>query len=202
MSDILRTAYRRTWWSLLLRGLFALAIGIVIFWRPFDSIAAFALVIAWWAIFVGVIQSVHAIDLRTVYSSWWVMLLAGLVSIVFGIAALYYYPGLSLAFAVLWVTWWLFVSGIFAVAASMMERRFGLSWGWTLAFGLVCIVAGVLAIMHPPATLAAIMTLIAAFAIISGLVLIVGAFTLSSLKSDVSDTLESANVSSATRRRA
>src|SRR5215813_13291212 len=196
MSDVIRSAYRRTWWSLLLRGLFALAIGIVILWRPFDSIAAFALVIAWWAIFAGVTQSVHAVDLRAVYSHWWVLLLAGLVSIIFGVAALYYYPGLSLTFAVLWVTWWLFVSGLFAVFASMMERRVGLGWGWTLAFGLLCIVAGVYAIMNPPATLAAIMALIAVFAIISGVLLLIGAFRLSSLKADV-DTLENAKMGAA-----
>jgi uncharacterized membrane protein HdeD (DUF308 family) len=193
MSGIIRTAYRRAWWALLLRGLFALAIGIVILWRPFDSIAAFALVIAWWAIFTGVIQLVQSFDLRTVYSRWWVLLLSGLVSVIFGVAALYYYPALSLAFAVLWVTWWLFVSGLFAILLGMMERRLGLSWGWALAFGLLCIVAGVFAIMYPPATLATIMGLIAAFAIISGALHLMGAFALSSLKADVADTLEDAN---------
>jgi len=143
----------------------------------------------------------HAVDLRAVYSHWWVLLLAGLASIVFGFAALYYYPGLSLTFAVLWVTWWLFVTGLFAVFASVMERRVGLGWGWTLAFGLLCIVAGVYAIMHPPATLGAIMGLIAAFAIISGVLLLMGAFALSSLKGDVADTLENAKMGSAAGRR-
>jgi uncharacterized membrane protein HdeD (DUF308 family) len=194
MSEAIRTVYRRTWWALVLRGVLALAIGVFILRRPFDSIAVFALVIAWWALFSGIIQVVHAFDLRAVYSRWWLLLLSGLVSMAFGIAALYYYPALSLVFAVVWVTWWLFVSGAFAIAAAMMERRVGVRWGWTLAFGILCIVTAAFALMSPPATLAAIITLIAVFAIISGILHLVGAFALSSMKADVTDTLRSANV--------
>jgi uncharacterized membrane protein HdeD (DUF308 family) len=192
MSGVIRTAYRRAWWSLVLRGLLALAIGVFVIRRPFDSIAAFALVIAWWALFNGTIQVVHAFELRTVYSRWWLLLVSGLIGIGFGVAALYYYPTLSLAFAVLWVTWWLFISGIFAIMAAMMERNLGLTWGWTLAFGVLCIVAGVFAIMSPPATLATIMGFIAAFALISGVLHLVGAFALSRAKSDVGDALRGA----------
>jgi uncharacterized membrane protein HdeD (DUF308 family) len=193
MSGVIRTAYRRAWWALLLRGLFALAIGIVILWRPFDSIAVFALVIAWWALFTGVIQVVHAFELRAVYSRWWILLLSGLVGIIFGIAAFYYYPSLSLAFAVIWVAWWLLLTGALGIFAAMMERGFGIRWGWTLAFGIVAIVAGIFALMSPPATLAAIMGLIAAFAIVSGVVHVLGAIAMSSMKSDVADALHAAH---------
>jgi uncharacterized membrane protein len=67
------------------------------------------------------------------------------------------------------VTWWLFISGVFAIVAAMMERNVGLTWGWTLAFGVPCIVAGVFAIMSPPATVATIMGFIAAFALLGGI---------------------------------
>jgi uncharacterized membrane protein HdeD (DUF308 family) len=192
MSGVIRTAYRRAWWALLLRGLFALAIGIVILWRPFDSIAVFALVIAWWALFSGVIQVVHAFELRAVYSRWWIPLLSGLVGIIFGIAAFYYYPTLSLAFAVVWVAWWLLLTGAVGLFAAMMERRLGVRWGWTLAFGIAAILAGVFALMSPPATLAAIMGLIAAFAIVSGVLLVMAAIALASLKTDVADAVHTA----------
>lgn len=185
MSELIRTAYRRTWWALLLRGLLGIAIGVLIFWRPLDSIATLALLIAWWALFGGVVQLVHAFALRGVLPQWWVLLLSGLVGIVFGIAALYRYPGLSLAFAVIWVAWWLIVSGAIALYAAIVERSLGMTWGWTLAFGVVAIVAGVFAVMSPGATLASIMGLIAAFAIISGIVHLIGAYTLSSAKEEV-----------------
>ena len=180
-SDLIRAAYRRTWWALVVRGVLAIAVAVLIFWRPLDSVAAFALVIALWALFIGIVQIVHAFELRSMLAQWWVLLLSGLVSAAFGGAALYYYPGLSLTFAVVWVTWWLLLTGGFAIYAAVVERSVGLSWGWTLAFGIVSIVTGVLAIMNPPATLAAIMGLIAGFALVSGVVLLIGAFKLSAL---------------------
>jgi uncharacterized membrane protein HdeD (DUF308 family) len=191
-TDIIQSAYRRTWWALVLRGLLALALGVFILWRPMDSIASFALAIALWALFSGIVQLVHAFDLRAVVQHWWVLLLSGLVSAAFGLAALYYYPGLSLAFAVIWATWWLFLTGGLAIYAAIMERKVGLSWGWAFAFGLVSVLAGVFALMNPPVTLAAIMGLIAGFAIVSGVVLLIGAFRLTAAKEEVVDAVRSA----------
>jgi uncharacterized membrane protein HdeD (DUF308 family) len=191
-TDVLRSAYRRAWWGLVLRGLLALALGVFILWRPMDSIASFALVIAIYALFSGIVQMVHSFELRGVLPQWWLLLLSGLVSALFGIAALYYYPTLSLAFAVVWVAWWLFLTGGLATYAAIVERRMGVSWGWTLAFGILSIVAGVFAFMSPPATLGAIMGLIAGFAIISGIVLLIGAFRLASARQEIVNAVRSA----------
>jgi len=185
-SDLIRSTYRGVWWAFMLRGLFAIALGAVVLWRPIDSIASFALVIAIWALFSGFIEMIHAFELRRVTRRWWVALLSGLISVGFGIAALYYYPVLSLAFAVVWVSWWLFLTGALAVSAALMERKLGMGWGWTFTFGVVSFAAGAIALMNPPATLAAIMGLIAGFALVSGIVLIMAAFGLSSLKDKLS----------------
>jgi uncharacterized membrane protein HdeD (DUF308 family) len=191
-SDLIQSAYRRAWWALVVRGLLALALGVFILWRPMDSIASFALVIAIWALFTGIVQIVHAFDLRNLFQQWWVLLLSGLVSAAFGVAALYYYPGLSLAFAVVWVAWWLLLTGGLAIYVAIQERRLGVSWGWTLALGILSVLAGVFAFMSPPVTLAAIMGLIAGFAIVSGVVLLIGAFKLTSAKQDVTNAIRSA----------
>lgn len=191
-SDMIRAVYQRTWWALVLRGILAIAIGVFILWRPMDSIASFALVIALYALFSGSVQIVHAFQLRPLLTHWWVLLVSGLIGVLFGIAAIYYYPGLSLTYAVVLVTWWLFLTGALAIYAAVMERRLGMSWGWTLAFGVVTIIVGVMAIMNPPATLAAIMGLIAGFALVSGAVLLIGAFRLSSAKADITSALHGA----------
>jgi uncharacterized membrane protein HdeD (DUF308 family) len=184
-TDLIHSAYRRAVWALVLRGVLALVIGIFILWRPMESVASFALVIALWAMFVGVVQIIHALELRSMLKHWGVLLISGLVSLAFGIAAIYYYPGLSIAFAVVWFTWWLFLTGILGIYAGLMEKRMGLSWGWTVAFGVLSILAAVFALMQPPITLAAIMGLIAGFAIVSGIVLLMGAYRLSAIKSAI-----------------
>ena len=188
-SDPLKSAYRGTWWSLVLRGILSIAVGIIIFWRPAESTAALALLIAIWALVSGIVQIVHAFELRAVFSQWWVMLVDGLVGVGFGIAALYYYPGLSLGFAVAWTMWWLLVTGGLAIYLAIQERRLGLSWGWTMTFGIVTVAAAVIAAMYPLATLAAIMGLIAGYSIIGGVVLLVGAFKLSSAKDELTAAL-------------
>ena len=192
MSDLIRAAYRRTVWALALRGLLAIFVGVFVLVRPLESIAAFALVIAWWAMFSGTTQVVHAVELRRVLASWWVLLLSGIVGIAFGIAALAYYPALSLAFAVVWVAWWLALTGALGIYAALMERRVGLPWAWTGAFGVLSVLAAAYALMSPPATLAAIMGLIAAFAIVSGALHLVGAFKLASVRDKLGDAMHGA----------
>jgi uncharacterized membrane protein HdeD (DUF308 family) len=187
LADGLNKVYNRIRGGLLLRGLVALALGILILVRPMDSVAAFALVIAIWAIVSGVSQIVDGVEMREVLPHWWLLLLTGLVSAGFGVAALYYYPGLSLTFAVVWAAWWLLVVGFLTIYAAVQERRLGMSWGWTLTFGIIGVLAGIYAIASPPTTLAVIMGLIAGFAIVSGIVALIGFFKLTSAKEQLTN---------------
>lgn len=184
-TDLINSGYHHASRALVLRGLLGIATGAVILWRPLESVAALALLIAVWAIFSGIVQIVHAFDLRPLFKRWWVMLVGGLVSVAFGGAALYFYPVLSLAFAVTWTALWLLMTGVFASTAAMAERRAGAPWGWTLAFGILAIAAGALALVTPPATLAALMGVIAAFGLVGGIVHLIGAHRLASIKRDV-----------------
>jgi uncharacterized membrane protein HdeD (DUF308 family) len=185
ITDDMKAVYNRGKWALVVRGLFGIALGIFIIARPLDSVAAFALVIAIWALGDGIVTMVHAVDVRAVAPHWWVLMLKGLVSAVFGVAALYYYPGLSLTFVVMWTALWLFTAGGLGVYVASQERQAKLSWGWTMVFGLVAIGAGVLAVAYPGITLAGLISLIAAFGIVSGMALLVGAGKLQSFESDV-----------------
>src|SRR5262249_34873485 len=98
---------------------------------------------------------------------------------------LYYYPNLSLAFAVTWVSLWLGFTGVMGLALGFQQKRLGMSSAWTFIFGVVGIIAAVAALMNPPATLAAVMGLISGFALLSGIALLIGAFRLKSLESSV-----------------
>jgi hypothetical protein len=103
------------------------------------------------------------------------------VGVGFGIASLVYYPVLSLTFAVVWVAWWLMLTGVLGVYGAVQLKKLGLPWGWTAAFGVLSVVAAGFALLAPPITLAAIMGLIGGFAVVSGIALIIGAFKLRSV---------------------
>ena len=175
IADEIRAAYSRTKWSLILRGILGIVLGVLILARPFASLAAFALAIAVWAVVDGVVNIARSLMLNSVVRHWWVLLLAGLVGVLFGSAALFYYPTLSLTFAVVWVGFWLISSGAFTGYAALRERELGLPWGWTMAVGMLAIVCGALSFANPGATLASFMWFLAGFGIFGGIAMIVGA---------------------------
>ncbi len=188
--DELKRVYRLTWWALFLRGLLGIAVGVTVLARPLESVAALALLIAFWSLFSGFTTTVHAFELKQVAPHWWVMLLSGLVGIGFGVAALMYYPALSLTFAVVLFSWWLLITGALGISAAVMERNLGAPWGWTALFGVLGVAAGVFALVAPPVTLAAILGLIGAYALISGVAFTMGAFRLRSAVQTISQARE------------
>jgi len=181
-SELGHQMYHRTRWSLVLRGLIWLALGILIFVRPLESVAALALVIAIWALVSGISQIVQAVEMRAAVVHWWLLLVSGIISVAFGIAALRFYPALSLAFAVIWTAYWFVLTGVISISMSLQERRIGIPWGWTAFFGVVAVLAGLYAFFFPPATLAVIMGLLAGLAIVGGCAQLLGAYALGRIR--------------------
>ena len=71
--------------TLLLLGLLGAAAGILTFVYPGNTALALLWVIAFWAIFTGIVEVAAAIQLRKVLTNEWVLLLSGILSVVFGV---------------------------------------------------------------------------------------------------------------------
>ena len=184
MTAEIKSLYTAAKWGVLIRGLFGIALGIFIIARPAESIAALALVIAIWALGDGIVSIVHAFQLRGMVEHWWAMLLSGIIGVGFGIAALYYYPVLSLTFAVFWTSLWLITAGFVGIYVAVQERNMGVSWGWTLTFAIIAVVGGVFAVVRPGITLASLISLIATFGIVGGIALVIGAGKMQAVETD------------------
>lgn len=174
-SDDIEAVYRRTKSSLVLRGLLGVAVGVFVLVRPLESVATFALVIAFWALADGLSGIVHAFDLSSVWRYWWVSALGGLVSALFGIVALVSYPTLSLGFTLVWIALWLITGGALGLSVAARERRLGMQWEWTLSLALLAIVAGILTVTYPGLTLAVLLDVIGGYALVGGIVRLVTA---------------------------
>jgi uncharacterized membrane protein HdeD (DUF308 family) len=74
-----------SWGVLLLWGLLGVAVGILAFMKPDLTALALLFYIALWAIATGVLEIAAAIRLREVLSNEWLLILAGLVSVAFGV---------------------------------------------------------------------------------------------------------------------
>ena len=75
-----------SWGVLLIWGLLGIAVGILAFVRPGITALALLFYIALWAIATGVLEIVAAVRLREVIKDEWLLILAGLLSVAFGVA--------------------------------------------------------------------------------------------------------------------
>jgi uncharacterized membrane protein HdeD (DUF308 family) len=109
--------------------------------------------------------------------NWWLVLLRGIAAVLFGLTALLW-PGLTFAVLVLAFGAYLLVDGVFTLVSGLMRIGKASRW-WVFALeGLVSIVVGVLTFIWPGVTALALLYLIAAWAVITGVLEIVAAITL------------------------
>lgn len=73
------------WWAVLLEGLLGIAAGLVIWFMPAASTAAFVYVFAAWAILTGILQVTAGIQLRDIVGNEVLYIVSGLISLAFGI---------------------------------------------------------------------------------------------------------------------
>jgi len=73
------------WWALLLEGILGLIVAFVVWTQPVFSTAVLVYAVAIWAIITGVIEIIAGFQLRDVINNEWLYILAGVVSIIFGI---------------------------------------------------------------------------------------------------------------------
>lgn len=89
------------WWALLLGGFLGIGVGVMTFLAPGLTALGLLFYIAVWAVSTGVLQIVTAIRLRKEIEGEWVLIVAGLASVAFGML-LMAQPGAG-ALALLWL---------------------------------------------------------------------------------------------------
>jgi uncharacterized membrane protein HdeD (DUF308 family) len=116
--------------------------------------------------------------LETVLSHlWWTILLRGVVAILFGLIA-FVWPGVTLAALVLLFGGYALVDGIAAVILGIKEYGDRERWWATLIGGVVSIGAGIITFLMPGLTALALLTVIAVWAVIRGILDIIAAIRL------------------------
>lgn len=106
---------------------------------------------------------------------WWVWELRGIAAILFGIAA-FAWPVMTLAVLIWFFGAYALVSGAFTVVAAVTHHRDDSRWWIALVQGLVSIAAGVIAYAYTGLTAVALTYLVAAWAIVTGVLEIAAAF--------------------------
>ena len=106
-----------TWW-LVLVGIFGIAAGLVTFLWPGLTALVLVLFIGAWAVAHGIFEIIGAVQLRKEIDNEWLLILAGVLSVIFGLFVLVA-PGAG-ALALIWVI------GAYSVAFGILLVGFSL----------------------------------------------------------------------------
>lgn len=109
--------------------------------------------------------------------NWWALAIRGVLAILFGLIA-FLNPGVTLAALVLLFGAYAVIDGVFTIIAGVRAAERHERW-WPLALeGVASILAGVIAFVWPAATAIALLFLVAAWAIVTGVLEVAAAVRL------------------------
>ncbi len=107
---------------------------------------------------------------------WWVLLVRGVLAVIFGLIALFF-PGIVLFTLIYVFAFYAIVDGITAIFVAFQERGTHSRWAWLLVEGILGIIAGIVAIIYPGETALVLLYIIAAWALVTGIMELIAAFT-------------------------
>ncbi|HUL81770.1 MAG TPA: HdeD family acid-resistance protein [Gammaproteobacteria bacterium] len=171
IEDRLAYILHRGWWLLLLRGVAAIAFGLLTWFQPGISLAALVLLFGAYSFADGVFSTWTALAGRAHNEYWWVLLLRGLLGIGIGILT-FFEPGITALVLLFYIAIWAIATGMLEIAAAIRLRR-EIQGEWLLILsGAVSVVFGVVLVARPGAGALAVLWLIGSFAFVFGVLLV------------------------------
>jgi uncharacterized membrane protein HdeD (DUF308 family) len=170
------------WWLLLLRGLAAIAFGVIAFFWPGITLVALTYLWGAYAIADGIIAIGAAFSASggDAGPRWWLGL-SGVVSILAGIVA-FAYTGMTALVLLMFIAVWAIIIGVLQLyAASQLRKVIDNEW-WLILSGLLSIAFGAVLIAWPGTGALAVIWTIAWFAVFFGYMFIGLAFELKKFK--------------------
>jgi uncharacterized membrane protein HdeD (DUF308 family) len=184
-SPFLRLALRElaeNWWLLLLRGIAAIAFGVLAFTWP--GLTLLTLILMWgiYAIADGVLALWAAIAGRggEIAPRWW-LAVVGIAGILAGLLT-FVWPDMTALVLLMFIAGWAIVIGVLQIWGAIRLRK-EIPDEWLLGLsGVLSVAFGVLMFAQPGAGALAVVWLIGWFAILAGCVYIALAFQLKKYK--------------------
>lgn len=170
VSGRTRMYCRRAWKLALWEGLVAIAIGLLLLFRPAGTLVFLMQVLGVYWLVSGFFKSIVSLT-EEKHEGWWTRLAGGLVLIALGVLVLAY-PALATTFTTTALIW---TVASFAVVAGVLGIIWGFSLsselpgeGWTVVSGILSIALGMVLFAAPFVTMQALALLVGLFALIGG----------------------------------
>ena len=160
---------------LLVRGLAAIAFGLVAWFMPQISLAVLLLLFGAYALADGLLAIWTAVAGQKKRDHWWLLFFWGLVGVGIGALTLLA-PGVTALALLFYIAFWAVVTGILQILTAISLQGEAQGGGWLIVGGLVSVVFGGLLIAQPVMGALALLWLIAAYAVLFGILLVIFAF--------------------------
>jgi uncharacterized membrane protein HdeD (DUF308 family) len=162
----------QNWWLVALRGVLAILFGVLAFLWPGVTLLTLIVMFGVYAIFDGLVAIWTGLSRTRESPRWWTFLLEGLLGIGAGIAALVW-PGLATLVFIYLIASWAVFTGILEIVAAVRLRH-EITNEWFLALGgVLSIGLGVLLFLQPAAGSLALIWMIAGYALVFGILLLI-----------------------------
>ena len=169
------------WCVPLVRGIISIVFGGVLFAFPISAIGAFVILFGAFALVDGLLAIFQALRFAHPSSGqWWMQLLAGVAGVIVGLVT-FFYPAIT-ALTLSWlIATWAILTGGFEIGAAFRLRKDVPGELFLILAGLLSVVVGIVLFFYPLAALLAWVWLVAAYAILAGILLCMLAFRLRAL---------------------
>ncbi len=157
------------WWDFLLRGLIALAFGLILLFLPGLSMVTFMMLFAVFSFVVGVILLLEAVTIKD--GRWWLRIIEGLIGIA-AAAAVILLPGLSLLTFAFIIAFYFLITGVLDILVAIEAHKV-IHGEWLLiAGGILSAIVGAILLIHPVTGLIALTQVIGIFNVAAGIILV------------------------------
>ena len=172
MEKVLKAGNQEHWWSLLLRGIFILIFATLAFVWPGITLAVLMIFFGVFVVVDGIFATVVSVRSRKDYKHWWLTLLGGVAGIVVGILVFMLIAGLVMLYL---IAAWLIATGIVRAITAIWARK-ETAMGLPLTLGIASVCFGVAIFIMSLSMLLAMFWIIALFAMLIGVFLLIDAF--------------------------
>lgn len=171
---------KRHWWVPVIRGIAAIVFGVIAFVYPGLTIATLVLFFGAWVLIDGIFRVIGAIGHRGSDPDWGWQIVIGIVGIIIGLLT-FHAPQVTALALVVYIAAWALMIGATEIAFAIKVRREIKGEWFLILMGLASIIFAVLLLWNPIAGAAAVIWLIAWYAIVLGILAIFFGFRLRSL---------------------
>ncbi len=161
----------KNWWVLLVRGIVAIAFGLLTWLQPGISLASLVILFGAFAMAEGIFGVWSAIDGRRHHEEWGVLLLEGLIGIGAGMVT-FFVPAVTTLALLMFIAVWAIARGVLQIVLAIRLRK-EIEGEWLLVLGgLASVLFGSILITQPEVGALGLLWVIAAYAVAFGVVLV------------------------------